>query len=251
MHSPSRAAAISHAGAYTSPRTAPSKTSGAARRAAQSQRTPGGGKVAARAAAVFRVSRSLLGKKVTQLRLREMVVAQLLDIPLSDDSTIHQVMAMDVRLNRALLWQSRHIEAFGPRGGISTARRLLRAFQLPGCTRDLQAWLSRAKPGTAQRHTVVKASQRKPLRRVVKKLKLKELFQPTCTQPAQRKPLRRMVRQLKVEERGGLFDSTPGNRRKRPWPQTYEYGKPLSQKPVQVRDVQMRAIGTDISAMFL
>ena len=150
---------------------------------------------------VFRV---LLHQRSRRGRLHEFVVAQLLNRPPSTHSDIQSLLAKDVRLTPKKIWASRHVMAFGPEANLSVAVRLLRAYNLPGCARHLEAWLSREWRGTFQQRTpLAKASQRKPLERKMRQLKLKELFKPANVQPAQ--------------ERRGLLDAAPnsGQERKR------------------------------------
>ena len=97
---------------------------------APAQRTP-----------VLRVPQSLRHSRVTQARLHELIVAKLYESPPSTEAEVQQLMAKDARLTRALVWQSRHVLAFGPRMHRSVAARLLHTYTHPGCEQVREAWL--------------------------------------------------------------------------------------------------------------
>ena len=58
---------------------------------------------------VMRATNAILRRPATQARLHDMVVSQLYGAPPSTEADVRAVMAMDARLSRARIWESRHI----------------------------------------------------------------------------------------------------------------------------------------------
>ena len=115
---------------------------------------------------------------------------------------------------------------FGPRGGLSIARRLLRAFKLPGVERERQAWLARKCTTALRKACFAKVCKSKSLRRVAFQLKIRQLFQPAASQPAQ--------------ARGDLHEAQPSSNRRRSPQHTNRLS--ISQRSFR-SDVQVRAVG--------
>ena len=179
---------------------------------------------------MLRVPQSLRHSRVTQARLHELIVAKLYEAPPSTEAEVRELMAKDARLTRALVWQSRHIMAFGPRMHRSVARRLLQAIQLPGCQQALEQWLS---PHRVAQHKAPRRGNEPQSR--MRQLDLRQLLEQISapvTHPA---------------EKNGSVHATSNHTRKRalgqavgPGPHTYESA--FGRKPYLV-PLELRAVG--------
>lgn len=78
---------------------------------------------------VFRFSRASLSRRRFKQRLRHVAYICLYELQPCTAEQIEQLYRLDCRLTRQLIWDSRHVSAFGPQMGMSLAARLLRAFK--------------------------------------------------------------------------------------------------------------------------
>ena len=130
---------------------------------------------------VFRITRRELHKpKFVQCLLAQAYVTIMELRPCSDDH-VGQLQKLDVRITRKSIWTSRHVEAFGPRMGLSLAQRLLRAYSFPGLWPALSKWLGSLRLQRTQRRKTYSAAI--SLRRKVRQLKLSQLFGSVPAQP--------------------------------------------------------------------
>ena len=181
---------------------------------------------------VLRVPQSIRHSRVTQARLHELIVAKLYESPPSTEAEVRQLMAKDARLTRALVWQSRHVLAFGLRMHRSVAARLLHTYTHPGYEQAREAWLSRQR---GNQHKTCKPRKGRIPQRSMRQLDLWEHI-ARVSMPA-----------ACVAREHGPVDAVSSGRRKRnfgravgPGPHTYE--SVFGRRPYLVQ-LQLCAVG--------